>query len=171
MKCIHISQMLTLFSEGYLTFLWATLERNHAVTQRLIHSEIHFTLMSVSQHISTPTKCLWRPIRRSQSPELMWTQLALQSFNLKLLFSGKSSHQTSSLPALLTPAIPEQPSGFKTWAVPWVSQPSCVKEVPIYYLPLKRKKMFTPWKSWMQCISLKSVAQTCDLGICGLKNL
>lgn len=31
--------------------------------------------------------------------------------------------------------------------------------------------MFTPRKSWMQSFSLKSVAQTCDLGICGLKNL
>lgn len=31
--------------------------------------------------------------------------------------------------------------------------------------------MFTLWKSWTQSFPLKSVAQTCDLGICGLKNL
>lgn len=31
--------------------------------------------------------------------------------------------------------------------------------------------MFTLWKIWMQSPPLKSVAQTCDLGICGLKYL
>lgn len=49
-KCIHVSQMLPLFSEVYLTFLWATLEQNHAVTQRLIHTVRFHTNVCLPTH-------------------------------------------------------------------------------------------------------------------------